>query len=180
MKKLIILLILLAVPLVITGCDDDGDSDYFFDVGEANMFVDPHGRYSVIYPNDWYFCGTTVVPQEKTTTWHANGTGEVILGITDWQPNGPTTKTVLEWAQINRDKLIAEGHSLVKDISPIVNANGNTGYEFTVSWGITEWRIAFFFNNLTEQFDLTFEYDIGTHETIYLTHIVQSFKTTDL
>ena len=179
MKKLISLLILLVISLILTGCPNDDDSDYIIDVGGANMFVDPNGRYSVIYPSDWYFFETTTIPGEKRTTWHANITGEVTLGITDWQPNGTTTKLVREWAQENRDRLIAEGYTLVQDITPIDNANGNTGWELTLRNG-EEYRIAFFFNNLTEQFDLTFYYDIGNPEASKFTQIIQNFKTTDL
>jgi len=90
------------------GCPDDSDNDYIVDLGGASLFADPKGRYSIIYPGDWYYFETTVVPGEKTTTWHTNGTSDVTLGITDWEPNGPTTMTVLEWAQENRDRLIAE------------------------------------------------------------------------
>ena len=173
MKKLISIFMLLVISLTFMGCPNDDDS-----VGGANKFVDPNGRYSVTYPSGWYFFETTPVPGVKRTTWHTNDTGEVTLGITDWQPNGPSIKTVLEWAQENRDRLIAEGYNLVEDISDIDNANGNTGCELTVRNG-EEYRIAFFFNNLTEQFDLTFYYDIG-NPAASLTQIIQSFKTTDL
>ena len=176
MKKLIGFIILFLISLVLTGCGDEGDS------GEAKKFVDPNGRYSVIYPGDWYSFETTVVPGEKTTTWHTNGTSEVTLGITDWEPNGPLiTKTVLEWAQENRDRLIAEGYDLIRDISPIMNANGNIGYEFTIRDKIIleDIRIAFFLNNLNEQFDLTFYYATG-YPDASLTQIIQNFKTTDL
>ena len=179
MKKLIGLLIISLIFLALTGCNEDSDSSYVVDVGGANMFVDPYGRYSVIYPSDWYYVRTTA-DEEKRTTWHSNWAGDVALAIEDWQPNGPTTKTALEWAQENRDRLISAGHELVRDISPIVNANGNTGYEFTVRLGFSEWRIALFFNNLTEQFDLTFEYDVGNPNVYYLTYIIQNFKTTNL
>ncbi len=180
-KKLIGLVIILLVSLALTGCSDDDDSSYVVDLGASNLFIDPNGRYSITYPSDWYYFETVNVPGRKRTTWHANGTGEVTLGITDWLPNGPTTKTVLEWAQENMDRLIAEGHILVKDISPIVNAEGNTGYEFTVrDEAIQEDnRISFFFNNLTEQFDLTFYYDTGYPDSS-LTQIIRNFKTTDL
>jgi len=175
MKKFIGLLVLLVISLPLMGCGRDGDND-----GD-NLFVDPNGRYSIIYPSDWFYFETTTFPAEKTTTWHTNGTGEVTLGITDWQPNGPTTKTVLEWAQENRDRLIAEGYDLVRDISPIVNANGYTGHEFTIRDKIIleDIRIAFFFNNLNEQFDLTFYYATG-YPDASLTQIIQNFKTTDL
>ena len=175
MKELIGFIILFLISLVLTGCGDEGDS------GESKKFVDPNGRYSVIYPGDWYSFETTTFPAEKTTTWHTNGTGEVTLGITDWQPNGPTPKTVLEWAQENRDRLIAEGYDLVRDISPIVNANGYTGHEFTVRNEkiYEEYRMAFFFNNLTEQFDLTFYYDMRNPDAS-LTQIIENFKTMDL
>jgi len=178
MKKLIALSILSLIALGLTGCGDQGGSDYLIDIGGANLFPDPSGRYSIIYPSDWYYFETTADP-EKRTTWHANGTGEVTLGITDWLPNGPATITVLEWAQENRDRLIVEGYVLVRDIAPIVNANGNTGYEFTVRWGVNEYRFAFFFNNLTEQFDLTFYYNVG-YPDASLTQIIENFKTTDL
>lgn len=181
MKKLIALYIVLIFSLALIGCQDDGESDYTYDIGGANLFIDPGGRYSVKYPRDWYYFGITV-SDKKTTTWHSSGGGGITLAIEDWEPNGPTSITVLEWAEQNRDRLISEGHNLVQDISPIVNANGNTGYEFTVRKGTTEWRIAFFFNNLTEQFDLTFEYDAVNPDpgVISLTQIIMSFKTTDL
>jgi hypothetical protein len=180
MKKLIALFIVLLFSLALFGCQDEGESDYTFDIGGANLFVDPGGRYSITYPRDWYYFGTTA-SEEKITTWHSSG-GGITLAIEDWKPNGPASITVLEWAQQNRDRLITEGHDVVQDISPIVNANGNTGYEITVRKGTTEWRIAFFFNNLTEQFDLTFEYDVLNLDphVIYLTQIIKSFLTTDL
>jgi hypothetical protein len=104
------------------------------------------------------------------------------LGIEDWNPLGPTTLTVLEWAQRNRENFILEGYSLVRDISPIENANGNLGYDLIVRKGTTEWRIAFFFNNLTEQFDLRFGYDIVDldPDVFSLTPIIKTFMTTDL
>ena len=175
MKKFIGLLVLLVISLPLMGCGDDGDND-----GD-NLFVDPNGRYSIIYPSDWFYFETTTFPAEKTTTWHTNGTGEVTLGITYWQAKGPTTLTVLEWAQENRDRLVGEGYDLVRDISPIMNANGNIGYEFTIRDKIIveDIRIAFFFNNLNEQFDLTFYYDIGNPDG-GLTQIIENFKTTDL
>jgi hypothetical protein len=179
MKKLIALITLSLISLGLTGCADEASSDYLVDIGGANLFQDPNGRYSIIYPSDWYYFETTTDPGEKITTWHTNEIGAVTLGITYWEAKGPTTMTVLEWAQENRDSLIVEGYVLVQDISPIVNANGNTGYEFTVRWGGTEYRIAFFFNNLTEQFDLTFYYDIGNPDG-GLTQIIENFKTTDL
>ena len=90
--------------------------------------------------------------------------------------------TVLEWAQKNRDKFIREGYGLVKDISSIENANGNLGYELILRKGTTEWRIAFFFNNLTEHFDLRFGSDILNldSDVVNLTQIIKSFMTTDL
>ncbi len=178
MKKLIALIIFSLISLGLTGCGDQESNDYLTDLGGAKLFSDPNGRYSIIYPSDWFYFDTTADP-EKRTTWHANGTGDVTLGITDWQPNGPATITVLEWAQENRDSLVGEGYVLVRDISPIVNANGNTGYEFTVRRGVNEYRIAFFFNNLTEQFDLTFYYNVGTPDAS-LTQIIENFETTDL
>lgn len=173
MKKVIGLLLLLVISLTLMGCGEDGDNE-----GD-NLFVDPNGRYSITYPSDWFYFETTTFPAEKTTTWHSNATGGVTLGITYWQSKGPTALTVLEWAQENRDRLIVEGYVLVQDISPIVNANGNTGYEFTVRLGSNEYRIAFFFNNLNEQFDLTFYYDVGNSDAS-LTQIIENFETTDL
>ncbi len=179
MKKFIALITLSLISLGLTGCADEAGIDYLVDTGGASLFQDPNGRYSIIYPSDWYYFQTTTDPGEKITTWHTNETGAVTLGITSWQAKGPTTMTVLEWAQENRDRLIVEGYVLVKDISPIVNANGNTGYEFTVSLGSNEYRIAFFFNNLNEQFDLTFYYDVGNPDAS-LTQIIENFETTDL
>jgi hypothetical protein len=181
MKKLIALSILSLIALGLTGCGEEGGSDYLVDIGGANLFQDPNGRYSIIYPSDWYYFETTTDPGEKISTWHTNETGAVTLGITYWQAKGPTTLTVLEWAQENRDRLVGDGYDLVRDISPIVNANGYTGYEFTVR-DVTiqeEYRIAFFFNNLTDQFDLTFYYDIGNPDAS-LTQIIENFETTDL
>jgi hypothetical protein len=177
MKKLITLAILAIISLGLTGCGDSGSSGSAVGVGGTDLFVDPHGRYSIIYAGWYHFDSTS--NNAKRTTWHTNITGDVILGITDWKPNGPAGITVLEWAQDNRDRLIAEGYNLVKDISSILNGNGNTGYEFTIRKGITEWRVAFFFNNLTEQFDLTFEYDAGNPEGNSLTQIIKGFKTKD-
>lgn len=179
MRKLIALIILSLISLGLTGCADEPGSDYLVDIGGGNLFQDPSGRYSIIYPSDWCYFETTTLPGEKITTWHTNEIGDVTLGITDWQPIGPATITVFEWAQENRDRLVVEGYVLVQDISPIVNANGNTGYEFTVRWGTNEYRIAFFFNNLTEQFDLTFYYDMG-NPTTGMTQIIENFKITDL
>lgn len=179
MKKLIALSILSLIALGLTGCGEEGGSDYLTDLGDANLFQDPNGRYSIIYPSDWFYFETTTDPDEKITTWHTNEIGAVTLGITSWEAKGPTSMTVLEWAQENRDRLIVEGYVLVQDISPIVNANGNTGYEFTVRLGGDEYRIAFFFNNLNEQFDLTFYYDVGNSDPS-LTQIIENFETTDL
>jgi hypothetical protein len=179
MKKLIALSMLSLIALGLTGCGEEGGSDYLIGLGDANLFLDPSGRYSITYPSDWFYFETIIVPGEKSTTWHTNGTGEMTLGITDWLPNGPATITVLEWAQENRDSLIDQGYVLVQNISPIVNANGNTGYEFTVRLGGNEYRIAFFFNNLNEQFDLTFYYDVGNSDPS-LTQIIENFETTDL
>jgi amidohydrolase len=49
----------------------------------------------------------------------------------------------------------------------------------TVRLGGDEYRIAFFFNNLNEQFDLTFYYDVGNSDGC-LTQIIENFETTDL
>lgn len=179
MKRLIALIVLSCISLGLTGCGDEGSSDNLIDLGGANLFHDPSGRYSITYPGGWYYFETTAFPGEYSTTWHTNEMGDVTLGITDWQPNGPATITVLEWAQENRDRLVAAGYVLVQDITSIVNVNGNTGYEFTVRWGTDEYRIAFFFNNLTEQFDLTFYYEAGNPNTS-MTQIIENFKTTDL
>lgn len=141
------------------------------------MFVDPNGRFSVIYPSDWYYFGTTT-GEKKRTTWHLSWAGEVTLGITDWLPNGPSILTVWDWALENRDRLIGEGYVLVQDLSLIVTANGNMGYELTMRNG-EEYRIAFFFNNVNEQFDLTFYYEVGNPPAINFTQIIESFETTD-
>ena len=70
MKRLIGLFVLIVICLAFTGCPDDSESDYVFDVEGANQFIDPNGRYSVIYPSDWYYFETTTDEEKITTGIH--------------------------------------------------------------------------------------------------------------